>query len=284
MKKTKHMILMNKNITKLLLSAALLLCCFAAIAAGTQPSTGDGSQANPYQIATSDDLVWFAEHVNSGNTSACAILTADITVNTGVLDSNGNLNGIPSNTWTPIGGQNGRDYSGEFDGDGHTISGLYFNDESVNNIGLFGKAVGNAHIHDLGISDSYFCGSSWVGGICGDFGGGRIENCWNGATVMSKGNNSCAGGIAGSCWTDASIAGCYNTGKISCTGSSYGGISGVLAKNSNVDASVKDCFTLNTACGVICNDLRDNPVITNSDVKDAAAFASARCATNSITA
>ena len=264
---------MNK-VFKLLFSAALMLCCFAASAAGTQPSTGDGSQANPYQIATSDNLVWFAEHVNSGNASACAKLTADITVNTGVLDSNGDLNGTPSNTWTPIGGQNGRDYSGEFDGDGHTISGLYFNDESVNNIGLFGKAVGNAHIHDLGIKDSYFCGNSWVGGICGDFGGGRIENCWNGATVMSKGNNSCAGGIAGSCWTDASIAGCYNTGKISCTGSSYGGISGVVAKYSNVGASVKDCFTLNSACDVICNDLRDNPVITNSDAKDAAAFAS----------
>lgn len=54
---------MNKNIKKLFLSAALLLCCFAAIAAGTQPSAGDGSQANPYQIATSDNLVWFAGHV-----------------------------------------------------------------------------------------------------------------------------------------------------------------------------------------------------------------------------
>ena len=267
---------MNKNIKKLFLSAALLLCCFAAIAAGTQPSAGDGSQANPYQIATSDNLVWFANHVNSGNASACAVLTADITVNTGVLDSNGDLSGGTFTSWTPIGGFNGggNDYSGEFNGNGHTISGLYFNDESVNNIGLFGKAVGSASIHDLGIKDSYFCGSSWVGGICGDFGGGCIENCWNGATVTSNGNGSCAGGIAGSCWTGASIAGCYNTGKISCTGSSYGGISGVLAKNSNVDASVKDCFTLNSACGVICNDLRDNPVITNSDVKDAAAFAS----------
>ena len=262
---------MNKNITKLLLSAALLLCC---ITLNAQPSTGDGSQANPYLLTNYADLQWFAAQVNGGQNGICAKLTANITVNTGVLDSNGNLNGTPSNTWTPIGGQNGKDYSGEFDGNGHTISGLYFNDESVNNIGLFGKAVGNAHIHDLGIKDSYFCGSSWVGGICGDFGGGRIENCWNGATVMSKGNNSCAGGIAGSCWTDASIAGCYNIGKISCTGSSYGGICGVLAKNSNVDASVKDCFTLNSACDVICNDLRDNPVITNSDAKDAAAFAS----------
>ncbi|MBP9994404.1 MAG: hypothetical protein KBT67_05600, partial [bacterium] len=166
------------KIYRFLLSAALLLCCFAAIAAGTQPSAGDGSQANPYQIATADNLVWFAEHVNSGNTSACAIITADITMNAGVLDSNGDLNGTPSNTWIPIGGQNGKDYSGEFNGNGHTISGLYFNDESVNNIGLFGKAVGNAYIHDLGVSDSYFCGKDHVGGICGDFANGVIEYCY----------------------------------------------------------------------------------------------------------
>ncbi len=114
------------KIYRFLLSAALMLCCFAASAGGTQPSAGDGSQANPYQIATADNLVWFAEHVNSGNTSACAIITADITVNTGVLDSNGNLNGGTFTSWTPIGGFNGggNDYSGEFNGHGHTISGL----------------------------------------------------------------------------------------------------------------------------------------------------------------
>ena len=48
---------MNKNITKLFLSAALMLCCMTAWAVGTQPSAGDGSASNPYQIATSDNLV-----------------------------------------------------------------------------------------------------------------------------------------------------------------------------------------------------------------------------------
>ncbi|MBP9994555.1 MAG: hypothetical protein KBT67_06380, partial [bacterium] len=168
------------KIYRFLLSAALMLCCFAASAGGTQPSTGDGSQANPYQIATADNLVWFAGHVNSGNTSACAMLTADITVNTGVLDSNGNLNGGTFTSWTPIGGFNGggNDYSGEFNGNGHTISGLYFNDGTKKNVGLFGKTASGAHIHDLGVSDSYFCGKDHVGGICGDFANGVIEYCY----------------------------------------------------------------------------------------------------------
>ena len=131
------------KIYRFFLSVALLLCCITASAVGTQPSAGDGSQANPYQIATSDNLVWFADYVNTGHPTANAILTTDIVVNSGVLYADGTLNGTPQNIWTPIGGFNGggNDYSGEFNGNGHTISGLYFNDGSKNNVGLFGKAT-----------------------------------------------------------------------------------------------------------------------------------------------
>ena len=54
---------------------------------------GDGSAASPYQIADADDLYWFAEQVNGGDVDACAVLTADITINENVLDENGALNG-----------------------------------------------------------------------------------------------------------------------------------------------------------------------------------------------
>ena len=271
---------MKRNIKSLLFSAALLLCCLTAGAVGTQPSTGDGSQANPYQIATSDNLVWFAEHVNSGNTSACAKLTADITVNAGVLDSNGNLNGGTFTSWTPIGGQNGRDYSGEFDGNGHTISGLYFNSDSRDNVGLFGKTANNACIHDLGISDSYFCGNSWVAGICGNFASGRIENCWNGATVIANSSQSgwsCAGGIAASCWTDASVRGCYNIGKVSVESSDKsqcGGICGTVAKNTNVDYSVSNCVSLEGKCDMAYNLYNADAVVENVVTRNGDAFES----------
>ena len=279
-KKLINKIFMKRNIKSLLFSAALLLCCLTAGAVGTQPSTGDGSQANPYQIATSDNLVWFAEHVNSGNTSACAKLTADITVNAGVLDSNGNLNGGTFTSWTPIGGQNGRDYSGEFDGNGHTISGLYFNSDSRDNVGLFGKTANNACIHDLGISDSYFCGNSWVAGICGNFASGRIENCWNGATVIANSSQSgwsCAGGIAASCWTDASVRGCYNIGKVSVESSDKsqcGGICGTVAKNTNVDCSVSNCVSLEGKCDMAYNLYNADAVVENVVTRNGDAFES----------
>ena len=205
---------MNKNITKLLLSATLLLCC---IMLNAQQPTGDGSQANPYQLTNYADLQWFAAQVNGGQNGICAKLTADIAANQNVLNANGSLNGTPSNTWTPIGGQNGKDYSGEFNGNGHTISGLYFNDESVNNIGLFGKTANNAHIHDLGIKDSYFCGKDHVGGICGDFANGRIENCWSEVTVYVATGDG--GGLTGSVYINAVLTNCYSICNVSGNGS-----------------------------------------------------------------
>ena len=215
-----------------------------------QPSVGNGSKDNPYQIATIENLMWFADYVNgdSQHASACAILTADITMNTNVLNSSGNLNSDTFDAWTPIGGHN-VDYSGEFNGNGHTISGLYFKDKSKNNVGLFGKLVGNAHIHDLGIKDSYFYGHDHVGGICGDFASGRIENCWSGAYVMAHEYD--AGGISGSCYVNASIANCYNIGDVSTyeikdgglPDSRFGGICGSVY-SSSATYSIDNCYTL----------------------------------------
>ncbi|MCQ2126345.1 MAG: hypothetical protein MJZ06_02750 [Bacteroidaceae bacterium] len=240
--------------TRLLLSAVLMMCCMTVSAVGTQPSAGNGSQANPYQIESLENLMWFADYVNgdSQHASACAILTSDITMNTNVLNSSGNLNSDNTFTaWTRIGGH-GVDYSGEFNGNGHTISGLYFKDTKTNNVGLFGKVTGNAYIHDLGIKDSYFYGHDHVGGICGDFASGRIENCWNGAYVMAHDYD--AGGISGSCYFNASIANCYNIGIVSTYESKvgaqgvtqnekFGGICGSVY-NSSATYSIDNCYTL----------------------------------------
>ncbi|MDY3803539.1 MAG: hypothetical protein SOZ67_06930, partial [Alloprevotella sp.] len=61
-----------------------------------------GTSADPFQISNADDLYWFAAWVNGtytpaeGETAvthldACAVLTNDITVNTGVLNADGTL-------------------------------------------------------------------------------------------------------------------------------------------------------------------------------------------------
>lgn len=119
---------------KLFISIIAVVCCMTASAVGAQPIAGDGSKACPYQIATLENLLWFAENVNSdkNHASTCAILTADITMNEGVLDSYGNLNSGSFEAWTPI-GNDVELYFGEFNGNGHTISGLYLENTGANN-------------------------------------------------------------------------------------------------------------------------------------------------------
>lgn len=147
---------------------------------------GDGTAANPYQIATADDLKAFRDKVNGGATTACAILTADITLN-------------KSETWTPIGNSKNK-YNGTFDGQGHTISGLNVNETGSNEAGLFGDtAQSNTSpvIKNLTIADSSFVTArGYAGGVAG-YGGGVFENCHTEASVTVQGKKF-AGGIIGS--------------------------------------------------------------------------------------
>ena len=126
-------------LTAMLLVAAMLMPTAASAAIQPiKPFYGDGSSRNPYQISTAEHLYWFAGLVNgtlSGvtkNPAACAKLTANITVNRSVLKSDGTINsGSVSGftVWTPIGYYNSLSdnvtYTGTFDGNGKTISGLY---------------------------------------------------------------------------------------------------------------------------------------------------------------
>lgn len=97
--------------------------------------------------------------------SANAILTKNITVNEGVLDAVNKGKVSESNfiEWEPIGKHDNYDdvYTGTFDGQGYTISGLYFNDTKASHVGLFGYIGKDYYGHkgkisNVGVSDSYF--------------------------------------------------------------------------------------------------------------------------------
>ena len=134
----------------------------------TRPK-GNG-RAEPYQISNREELYWFARLVNgtlenrARDKSANAILTANIIVNTGVLDAvnKGKVSESDFIEWEPIGKHDSYDavYTGTFDGQGYTISGLYFNDTKASYVGLFGYIgadnVYKGKIFNVGVSDSYF--------------------------------------------------------------------------------------------------------------------------------
>ena len=129
-----------------------------------------------YQITTEREFYSFVALVNgrlvgvNQDTSASAVLKKDITVNAKVLKEDGSLVDDTGSlkTWVPIGYSDGarvQTYTGTFDGGGHTISGLYFDDKSISYVGLFGSSTGT--IKNVKVADSYFKGDTNVGGICG---------------------------------------------------------------------------------------------------------------------
>ena len=136
-----------------------------------------GTEQNPYLIHNEQELKEFRDSVNSGNTGIYARLAADIVLNDGfdmselAADADGNVTYKGGavrgelELWEPI-GSSANKYTGCFDGDGYTISGLYINTAS-NNQGLFGYIGVGGEVKNLSVSDSFILGGSYVGAIAG---------------------------------------------------------------------------------------------------------------------
>lgn len=195
----------------------------------TQP-TGDGTQAAPYQIENGEQLAWLADKVNNASTVSAiyAVLTDDI-----------DLGGC---SFTPI-GKDFHEFSGVFDGQGHTISGL--NVSGVNDAGFFGVAKA-ATIKNI-IVQGTVSGTSNAAGIlaraktttC------TIESCGNEAAVtVIKSSGGYAGGILGHAITSTTVTKCYNNGAVTSKGNtSYSRASGIVGYLSgNGPAKITTCY------------------------------------------
>lgn len=211
----------------------------------------DSMKENVYEISNAGQLYWFAGLVNGTldgvkqNKLANAVLTANITVNENLLDSlqydaEGNVsNGSDFISWTPIAdwmGNRTTQYSGTFDGNNKTVSGLYFNGDSTC-IGLFGSSESDGNIKNVGVVDSYFKGNDHVGGVCGN-NAGTITNCYNTGTVTATGSVASVGGVCG-CSTEL-ISNCYNIGTVTAASSDVD-ISGICGYNFG---PIKNCYYL----------------------------------------
>lgn len=202
---------------------------------------------NVYQIGNVDELYWFMEFVNAGggNESANAVLTADIVVNE-------SLDGTPRE-WFPIGYYYDRDgdritenvqYKGIFDGQHHTIRGLYFNNSNQICVGLFGYNKGK--ITNIGIEGGSVTGGDFVGGVCGQNDGGTITGCTNSANVIGK---NLVGGVCGSNFAGGTISNCYNTGEVTGTGNyNVGGVCGY----NYTDDTIENCYSTGNVTGEDC--------------------------------
>lgn len=180
----------------------------------------DDGQGN-YTVTSAEGLKNIAKLVNEEWKLGINItLTADI-----------DLKGID---WTPIGKDDNKAYTGTFDGNGKTITGLAVTG-SYKYAGLFGDidengTVKNVVLEDVQITSDNSSGS--VGGVAGDS-WGTIENC---SVSGSVSGTTFAGGVVGSQW-GGSITGCNSSATVK--GEAYvGGIAG----ETNSGASLTGCY------------------------------------------
>lgn len=204
-----------------------------------------------YEIGNAGQLYWFSSLVNgdrthadfeSQNGAANAILVKDIVVNDGDISKLASAQSNSLRKWSPI-GTSDNSYTGQFDGRGHTISGIYFSDSTADNVGLFGYTRGGADIYNVGIVNSYIEGKNCVGGILGrnNNSGVNIQRCFSEATVIG---NEGVGGIEGSTY-GGKIINCYNAGSV--TGSKF--VGSIRGRNTNSSGAMDNCFNVGEVIG-----------------------------------
>ena len=229
---------------KVFLFVAIAMFAVSANAARTiaseEPEFVDGC----YQISTVEQLYGFAEIVNGtfGNltsyaglrdSTACGKLTADIVVNEKVLGADGNLNVADTAefaTWVQM-----HNFLGSFDGQGHTISGLYLNSTNYEQVGLFSSAGSfsdkassvEVSIKNVHLVDTYFYAGYNVAGIVGVaayYGKVFIDRCSVDGVIEGE---SQAGGLVGWGYNNLSVTNSFNAASVR-AGDYVGGIASTL--------------------------------------------------------
>lgn len=217
-----------------------------------------------YLISSPDELMWFDKNAKMTDS---AKLLADITINEDVSGSDATSQKYK---WTPIGTDSSK-YTGTFDGNGHTISGLYINSTAANT-GMFGRIGSSAVVKNLTLADSVIRSTkNYTGAITGyiddaasvtnchtknsvqvtaaKFTGGivgyqddtsTLTRCSNAAEVTGANN---VGGISGYNWSksSASLTDSYNRGSVS--GSNL--VGGICAQI-YIGGTVSDVYNLGT--------------------------------------
>ncbi len=194
-----------------------------------KPTTGDGSEDNPYLIDTAWNLAWLkgAIHYYSNTYNHPYIyfkLTTNIYIEDGV---DWKQIGIPSS------------FKASFDGGGNEVTNLSIKGQNSHE-GFFGETDG-ASISNLTISGNITAsgsGGSYFGGLIGSATNTTVKNCNNYVEMVNPSGSSSAG-IIGRGMGSIIIENCNNYAKIT----SYYAVGGIIGQYNNysADAKITNC-------------------------------------------
>ena len=193
---------------------------------------GEGTQANPYIIATKEHLDNFAWLVNQGADFYGQYIkqTADIALNPPFVEWEEEA----PTPWTPIAFprihawyslQISNEFRGEYDGDFHKVENMWVNSAEDRNQGLFGTLGKGAVLRNLHVTDAYIRANGNVGVLAGYMGeSGRIIQCYTSGDVAWKSENGAnIGAMIGDLGSYTMMLNCASSAKLS-GGGAYNGI------------------------------------------------------------
>ncbi len=216
-----------RKIVLLIVVSFVVLFCNAETGPASNYAGGDGTEANPYQIANLAQLRKLSE--TAGDWSKYFKLTANINASETCM---WNISDSDTLGFSPI-GTDVIYFTGGFNGNGYTIDSIYINRNAASNIGFFTQ-IKDAEIKNLGITNCTVIGTYYLGGLSGQIDSSVVENCYVTGSIRGKGNVT--GGLAADI-NGSQINKCYTK----CTVSNYiniGGIAGIV-RNGSV---IKNCF------------------------------------------
>lgn len=147
------------------------------------------------------------------------------------------------NAWTPI-SWNSFYFNGVFNGDGHTISGLYINTANTFQ-GLFGSL--NGQVKDFSITGAWVTATSYVGAVAGSLKGGSIEDVTVSESYVSGADH--AGGITGQAYSASGVA--VTVSNASVAGSIVNGGSGSYIAGIVGDAALSEIVNCSADSGTM---------------------------------
>lgn len=140
--------------------------------------------------------------------------------------------------FTPVGNAT-TNFTGTFDGLGHTVSGLIINTPLTSYVGLFGVTSAAASIRNTGLAGGSVVGNTLVGALSG-LNSGTLSNVYATASVSGAAlNNASIGGLVGQ--NSGAISNAHATGNVN----GGGAVGGLTGKN------VRGTITSSYATGIV---------------------------------
>ena len=180
----------------------------AQLAAIRADLNGDGVSPAPAYAAAFPDAMAGMGCPDAGCTGYELVADLD-------FDSNGNGEADAGDAywndgagWVPI-GNDGHEFTADFDGNNHTIANLYISRSGAHYAGLFGNISGSS-IKQVGLVSATVSGNGGVGGLVGVSSDGAISDSY---AMGSVSGDHYVGGLVGVSY--GSISGSYATGSVS---------------------------------------------------------------------